>query len=41
MDVDIQIPRLAKGQKHRCNILMSTPEVLLNRHFYFDYLINY
>lgn len=26
MDVDIKIPRLAKRQKHRCNIAMSTPE---------------
>jgi len=26
LDVDIKIPRLAKRQKHRCHIVMSTPE---------------
>lgn len=26
MDIEIKIPRLAKRQKHRCNIMMNTPE---------------
>jgi hypothetical protein len=26
MDIEIKIPRLAKRQKHRCNIMMTTPE---------------
>jgi len=26
MDIEIKLPRLAKRQKHRCNIMMNTPE---------------